>query len=221
MMPDIRYIIGIIYLVKRINPTEGEPMSKASREQAQQNRERVVDTASRLFRERGFDGVGIADLMKAAGLTHGGFYAQFPSKEHLMAEAASKGLGEFDQKWRKFLAHGASKSLASMADMYLSKEHRDDPGAGCVSASLAIDASHHGPLVRSALTRGVRRSFDVLMQLIPGRSQKTKRREAIASFAAMVGGVVLARGVNDESLSDEILEAVRAHLSQIEGPTSH
>lgn len=195
-------------------------MAKASREQAQQNRERVVATAARLFRERGFDGVGIADLMKEAGLTHGGFYAQFPSKEHLMAEAAAEALEDLDQKWRKLLAHGASKSLTTMASMYLSKEHRDNPGEGCASASLAVDVSHQGPLVRSALTRGVRRSFDLLSQLIPGRSQKTKRREAIASFAAMVGGLVLARGVNDERLSDEILESVRAHLAKIEGPIS-
>ncbi len=116
-----------------------------------------------------------------------------------MAEAASKAIEDLDRKWRELLAHGASRSLTTMATMYLSKEHRDDPGAGCASASLAVDASHQGPLVRSALTRGVRRTFDLLMQLVPGRSQKAKRREAIASFAAMVGGLVLARGVDDES----------------------
>jgi TetR/AcrR family transcriptional repressor of nem operon len=191
-------------------------MSKVSREQAQQNRERVVESAARLFRERGFDGVGIADLMKSAGLTHGGFYAQFPSKEHLMAEACSKASDERDCAWRELLDLAGQKNLSAMASTYLSKDHRDEPGTGCVAATLGVDASHQGPLVRSTFTIGVKRCFDLLIQLIPGRSQKTKRREAIASFAAMVGAVVLARGVNDEALSDEILEAVRTHIAEMD-----
>jgi len=191
-------------------------MAKASREQAQQNRERVVATAARLFRERGFDGVGISDLMNAAGLTHGGFYAQFPSKEHLMAEASTKASDDLDRKWQELLAVHPVKSLSAVASRYLSAEHRDHPGRGCIAATLGIDASHHGPLVQSAFTRSVVRSVDFLMQLIPGRSLKTKRREAIASYAAMVGGMVLARGVDDAALSDEILEAVRVHLGRTE-----
>lgn len=191
-------------------------MSKVSREQAQQNRDRVVATAARLFRERGFEGVGIADLMKSAGLTHGGFYAQFGSKEQLMAEASAKASDELDAHWREVLDRAERKNLSAMATEYLAKDHRDEPGAGCVAATLGVDTSHQGALVRSTFTVGVKRTFELLMRLVPGRSQKVKRREAIASFATMVGGMVLARGVNDDALSDEILEAVRVHIAEMD-----
>jgi TetR/AcrR family transcriptional regulator, transcriptional repressor for nem operon len=188
-------------------------MSKVSREQAQQNRERVVATAARLFRERGFDGIGIAELMKNADLTHGGFYAQFPSKEHLMAEACSRASDDLDNMWRGLLERAPNAGLSEMAAEYLSKKHRDEPGMGCFVTTLGAEAAHQGPMVRSQFTIGVKRFTELLMELIPGRSKKTKRREAIASFSAMVGAMVLARGVNDEALSAEILEAVRAHIA--------
>src|SRR5436309_5673136 len=105
---------------------------KVTREQAKLNRERVVDTAARQFRERGFEGVGVADLMKAAGLTHGGFYAQFDSKQHLMAEACEQALEESKRMWRDALERAPKRPLAAIASHYLSREHRDNPGAGCV-----------------------------------------------------------------------------------------
>jgi TetR/AcrR family transcriptional repressor of nem operon len=188
-------------------------MSKASREQAQQNRERVVHTAAQLFRERGFAGVGIADLMTQAGLTQGGFYANFSSKEHLMAEAIGKAADQMDGVWRELMDQSPKKSISALASYYLSQQHIDEPGNGCVVATLGSAAAHEGPLVRSTFTAGVKRTLDFILQLIPGRSTKARRREAIASFAAMVGGIVLARGVNDQALSDEILDAVRTHIA--------
>jgi TetR/AcrR family transcriptional regulator, transcriptional repressor for nem operon len=191
-------------------------MSKVSREEAQQNRERVVATAARLFRERGLDGVGIADVMKSAGLTHGAFYAQFPSKEHLMAEACSKSSDDLYHVWCELLNRAPKKDLSVLAATYLSTDHRDNPGSGCVAASLGVDSSRQGRPVRTALTASVKRSFDLLTQLIPGRALRVRRREAIASFAALVGGMVLARGVSDPALSEEILDAVRVHIADMD-----
>jgi TetR/AcrR family transcriptional repressor of nem operon len=188
-------------------------LSKSSQEQAQQNRERVVKTAARLFREHGFDGIGIADLMKQAGLTQGGFYANFASKEQLMAEACDQASKTLAGTWTKVLEGSPKKNLSALASYYLSKEHLESPGTGCVVATLGPAAAHHGPLVRSTFTSGVKRLLDFMMQLASGRSPKARRREAIASFAAMVGGMVLARGINDPALADEILEAVRAHIA--------
>lgn len=191
-------------------------MPKASREQAHQNRDKVIEKASRLFRERGFDGVGIADVMKEAGLTHGGFYAQFPSKEHLMAEASGKAWRERNSWWRSLLGQSKRKPLSAVAAVYLSKGHCNSPGEGCVAAALGADAAHQGPLVRSQFAAGLKDLLDFLSQLVPGSSKKVQRREAITAYAAMVGAVVLARAVNDDALSEEVLQAVRAHIGEME-----
>jgi TetR/AcrR family transcriptional repressor of nem operon len=187
---------------------------KVTRQQAELNRARVVKTAAQLFRERGFEGVGVADLMKAAGLTHGGFYAQFDSKQHLMAEAFEQALEESEQMWRKAFERAPKNPLAAIASHYLSQEHRDNPGAGCVVAALSIEAARQGPMVRAAFTEATKRFIETLEQAVPGRSAKTRRRQALTSLAAMVGAVALARTVGQASLSEEILDAVRAQVAE-------
>ncbi|HEY2404034.1 MAG TPA: TetR/AcrR family transcriptional regulator [Steroidobacteraceae bacterium] len=189
---------------------------KVTREQANLNRERVVETAARLLRERGFDGVGVADLMKSAGLTHGGFYGQFDSKEHLIVEACEKALEESEHRWRELRDHPPKKPLSAIASYYLSVEHRDNPGAGCVIAALSMEAARQGPNVRAVFTEAAKRFLEFLGRVVPGRSPKTKRREALASLAAMVGAVVLARTISDASLSEEILDAVHAKLTALD-----
>ena len=193
---------------------------KVSREQAQLNRERVVETAAKLFRERGFEGVGLADLMKSAGLTHGGFYGQFSSKESLMIEACERAMQELDEEWNDLLDSKPEKPLSSIVSMYVSPGHRDNPGAGCVVASLSTDAYRQSTPVRSAVTRAIKTFVGRLVAVMPGRTSKMRRRQSLASFAAMVGAVVLARTVTDESLSDEILDAVRGHLVDLEKASS-
>jgi len=167
---------------------------KVTRQQAELNRARVVKTAAHLFRERGFEGVGVADLMKAAGLTHGGFYAQFDSKQHLMTEACEQALEESEQRWREALERAPKRPLAAIASYYLSREHRDSPGDGCVVAALSIEAARQGPMVRAALTEATKRFIETLEQVVPGRSARTRRRQALRSLASMVGAVVLAHG---------------------------
>src|SRR5688572_26849623 len=109
---------------------------KVSREQAALNRERILEVAAQLFRERGFDGIGVADLMKEAGLTHGGFYGHFSSKEELIAEASARALTSTFALLSKQAERGAGDPLSAVADTYLSSRHRDDPGTGCLLAAL-------------------------------------------------------------------------------------
>jgi TetR/AcrR family transcriptional repressor of nem operon len=189
---------------------------KVTREQAKLNRQRVVQTAARLFRERGLEGVGVADLMKSAGLTHGGFYGQFDSKEHLIVEACEQAVEETTHRWRELLERAPKRPLSAIASFYVCAGHRDDPGDGCVIAALSMEAARQGPTVRAAFTEGVERFLELLGRVVPGRSAKARRREAMASFAAMVGAVALARTVSDASLSEEILDAVRAQVTKLD-----
>jgi TetR/AcrR family transcriptional repressor of nem operon len=185
---------------------------KVSREQAAANRERILDVASTLFRERGFDGIGVADLMKHAGLTHGGFYGHFSSKEDLMAQACDRALAQSAAKWAKLCAQPGGKPLSSIAKSYLSTRNRDDPGAGCAVAALGADASRQGSKVRHSITEGVRSLVRILAGTVPGKSRAAKRRAALTTFASMVGALVLARAMDDPKLSAEILDAVSGSI---------
>jgi len=185
---------------------------KVSREQAAENRSRVVDTAARLFRERGFSGIGVADLMKDAGLTHGGFYGQFGSKEVLLDEACARAFEVSAQDWEKLLAQSPTDPLATVVDSYLSTRHRDLPGRGCAIAALGADVARQSPAARHGLTEGVRTMLGKLAGLMPGRSNAAKREKALAAYASMVGALVLARAVDDPELSEDFLRATAASL---------
>jgi TetR/AcrR family transcriptional regulator, transcriptional repressor for nem operon len=182
---------------------------KVSREQAAQNRERILDAAAQLFRERGFEGLGLADLMRTVGLTHGGFYGHFSSKEDLMAQACERAVTRSCEAWSKRVDRSPSDPLRPIARSYLSSRHRDDPGAGCVLAALGSDLARQGPGVRHAVTGGVRRAIDLLARAIPGASAR-KRQKAIAAYAGWVGAMIMSRAVDDPALSREILDAVLA-----------
>jgi TetR/AcrR family transcriptional repressor of nem operon len=183
---------------------------KVSREQAAQNRERIVDAAARLFREHGFEGIGVADLMKTVGLTHGGFYGHFSSKDDLMAQACVRALARSQENWSRDADRSAQNALPSIARSYLCVRHRDDPGAGCLLAALGSDVARQGPGVRHAVTEGTRRAFDLLARLAPGNSAKHKRQKAITAYASWVGALIMARAVDDRALSQEIMDAVLA-----------
>jgi TetR/AcrR family transcriptional regulator, transcriptional repressor for nem operon len=180
---------------------------KVSREQAAQNRERIVVAAAQRFRERGFDGIGVADLMKEAGLTHGGFYGHFSSKEDLIAEASARALTSSLALWSKLAQRAPGDPLSAIAGVYLTTRHRDNPGTGCLLAALGPDVSRQGPAVRRAVTDYVRSACDLLARLIPGRSRAARRQKAISAYATLVGAMVMARAVDDRALSEEILEA--------------
>jgi len=180
---------------------------KVSREQAAQHRERILEAAAQRFRERGFDGIGVADLMKEAGLTHGGFYGHFSSKDDLIAEACARALAQSLARWHKVADRASGDPLSALAGAYLTSSHRDNPGAGCVLAALGPDVSRQGPAVRHSVTGYVRFACDLLAKLVPCKSKTARRQEAISTWATLVGAIVIARAVDDRALSREILDA--------------
>jgi TetR/AcrR family transcriptional repressor of nem operon len=180
---------------------------KVTREQAARNRERILDTAAQVFRERGFEGMGVADLMKEAGLTHGGFYGHFSSKDDLIAEASGHELARSINEWSRFVERPSGDRLSAVAAAYLSSAHRDNPGRGCMLAALGPDLSRQGRPVKKAVTDYVRSMVDLLAKLVPDRSKAARRQKAIRAYATVVGAMVLARAVDDRVLSQEILNA--------------
>ena len=180
---------------------------KVTREQAAATRERILGAAAKLFREHGLDGIGVADLMKSAGLTHGGFYGHFSSKEALMAQACARTLANAAQKW-------SARSLSEIVQSYLSKRHVADPGSGCALATLGADVSRQNAPVRHAFTQGANSLVEVLTARAPGKTRAAKRKRALAIFASMVGALVLARAVDDARLSGEILKAAADSITR-------
>jgi len=185
---------------------------KVSREQAAQNRERIVEAAAQLFRERGFEGIGVADLMKEAGLTHGGFYGHFSSKDDLIAEASARALTRSLALLSNLPERASGDPLSTIAGAYLTSKHRDDPGTGCLLAALGSDLSRQSPAVRRAVADHVRAAVELLTKLIPGKAKAARRQKAISTYATLVGAMVMARAVDNRELSQEILDAARASV---------
>jgi TetR/AcrR family transcriptional repressor of nem operon len=180
---------------------------KVSREQAAQNRERIVEAAAQLFRERGFEGIGVADLMKEAGLTHGGFYGHFSSKDDLIAEASARALTRSLALLSNLPERTSGDPLSAIAGTYLTRKHRDEPGTGCLLAALGSDVSRQGAAVRRAVADHVRAAVELLTKLIPGKAKAARRQKAISTYATLVGAMVIARAVDDLALSQEVLDA--------------
>jgi len=191
---------------------------RVSRAEAAQNRERIIEVAAKLFRERGFDGIGLVDVMKAAGLTHGGFYGHFASKKDLMAKACARAQEGSLATLHQVAERGGKNRLSAVASAYLSPAHRDRPGEGCVLAALGAEAARHGSPVRRAFTRGVSSALDMLTPLVPGKSERAKRERALATYASMIGALVLARAVDDHELSEEVLQSVLASIAHTDSP---
>lgn len=186
---------------------------KVSREQAVENRNRIIDVASKLFRDKGFDGIGVADLMKAAGLTHGGFYGHFKSKEDLAIQACERISGRSRDKWTAIADGAEADPLEALVKNYVSIRHRDGAESGCLFSSLSSDAGRAGPPVKRVFAAGLQSLVAILERAVPGRSTEAKRRKALATMSQMVGAVILARAVEEEAFSDEILAATIADLT--------
>ena len=182
-------------------------------------RARIVESASRAFRERGVEGVGIADLMRGAGLTHGGFYAHFPSKDALVAEATRSGLADSQ---REFLAEAAAAHpeapLREIIRRYVSRHHRDHPAEGCVMPALAAEIAREPETVRHAFTGSVEHLIAGVAEFCPGETAEARRDAALALIAGLVGAVALSRAVDDQELSDRMLLAVRRFYTETLAP---
>ena len=184
---------------------------RVTRAQAAAHREKILDVAGTLFRERGFDGIGVADIMKRAGLTHGGFYGHFASKDDLAAEITERIVTR--EGWLERLTGTPDPSIGEVVRSYLSGRHRDDAGHGCLFAALGSDVVRQPRSVRRGFTEGLRRRLDALQRVLPGQAA-ARRRRAIATMAGMVGALMLARAVDDSKLSDEILKAAAETLER-------
>jgi TetR/AcrR family transcriptional regulator, transcriptional repressor for nem operon len=194
---------------------------RKSREEAEQTRQRIVERAAVLFRARGIDGIGLADLMQEAGLTHGGFYRHFASKEGLAAEACAHALKESARRMRRRAAKNPEDPLTGLVEGFLSDEHVADAGRGCAVAALGSDMFRCAPATRAAFTEGVRELIEVMAELQPQSDPDRRRETAMTGFAAMLGALVIARGVSDPALRRDMLAAMRRHLlSPVDDETS-
>jgi TetR/AcrR family transcriptional regulator, transcriptional repressor for nem operon len=178
---------------------------RVSKEQAAENRARILAETARMIREAGIAGVGVDALTKAAGLTHGSLYSQFGSKERLVEEALAQALAASADKTRQELASGGS--LATIVARYLSPTHRDSPGSGCAIAAIGPEAGRQPAGVRRAFTRGVRSLAERLAAAMPARTAEPPEEAALGVVATLVGALILARAVDDPDLSDRILAA--------------
>jgi len=211
-------MIAIIFNIKRgIEDSEtgtGEAgnMRYPASETAKKH-DKILKQAARLFRERGFDGAGVAEIMTAAGLTHGAFYAHFPSKDVLEAEAVDRA---FAQSARRVYALTANAGDAKQAflDSYLSGAHRDRPGTGCAMAALGPEIARESA-ARKPFTQGVKHMLDGMVRRFRWKRKGSERGNAIHLLSAAVGALILARAVDDPQLSDEILESVRDGLTSL------
>lgn len=180
-----------------------------SKEHKQETHARIVRKASVRLREKGAHGVGVADLMKEAGLTHGGFYAHFDSREALVIEAFTYAMDRSVEHWRKIAAETLpEKRLAAIVDSYVSTVHRDDPGRGCAVPSLAAEIARESAKTRKVFGAKLEQLIDVMADQIPEVPRKTARKQAMGMLATMMGTLVLSRVAGGE-LSDEILASGR------------
>jgi TetR/AcrR family transcriptional repressor of nem operon len=181
-----------------------------SKEHKLETHARIVKKASVRLRERGAHGIGVADLMKDAGLTHGGFYAHFDSREALVVEAFAFAMDRSMERWRKLAEQTPpEKRLATIVDSYLTPLHRDDPGRGCAVPALGAEIARESPKTRKAFAAKLEQMIEMIAEQIPDAPRKTARKRAMASLATMMGTLVMARVAGNGEFSDEILAAGR------------
>jgi TetR/AcrR family transcriptional repressor of nem operon len=186
-----------------------------SKAEKTETHKRVVKIASKRLRESGLAGVGIAELMKEAGRTVGGFYKHFDSRDDLVAEAVRSALGTWKRQVDAATSGGPPFSYAKLIDDYLSETHRNNPGTGCPYSALAGELARSGKRTRAVVTEQVRNDIQLISDLLPGKDKRAARSKAILTFSALVGAMALARTVSDEALYREILDTVGKFLKSV------
>ena len=187
---------------------------RVSRTQAAENRQTVINVASRLFRERGFDGIGLKDLMEGAGLTQGAFYKQFESKEDLAAQASRRALESASQRWSAAIAENPEDPLGAVIAFYLSAGHREEKLDGCPVVALGSDAARQGAGVKAAFEEGIKAYLEVLGPLLPKTDGEDSNRKAMVVLSTMVGAMTLSRAVNDPDLAQAFQNAAVEHVRE-------
>ena len=193
-----------------------------SKEHKQETHARIVKKASVRLREKGAHGIGVADLMKEAGLTHGGFYAHFDSREALVIEAFGYAMDRASEHWRNMTAEiPPEKRLPAIVDAYVSATHRDDPGRGCAVPTLGAEIARESGRTRKAFAAKLDQMIDLIADQIPDVPRKTARRLAMGTMATMMGALLMSRVAGSGELSDEILASGReAALARVAKPAA-
>jgi AcrR family transcriptional regulator len=190
-------------------------MKRTVRSRKETSHERIVDAAARAIRRSGYDGIGVADIMKEAGLTHGGFYAHFASREAMLAEAADRAGAESVAAMARIASTvRAPQALKMMMKAYLSKEHLENVETGCAVAALGSEMPRQAPEVRRAATNRIKEMIDLVARQLPNWGQPGAHEQALVTVSAMVGALVLARAVDDPRLSDALRDAPLKHFSR-------
>jgi TetR/AcrR family transcriptional repressor of nem operon len=183
-----------------------------SKAQKARTHKRIVAIASKRFREKGLAGFGIAELMKESGLTVGGFYKHFESRDDLVAEAVNSAFGGWKRRVDEAQSGGTQVSYEKLIHDYLNQVHRDDPGTGCAFSALAPEIARSDQRTRALASEQIRNDIQLIAGLLPAKDKGTARSRAILTFSALVGAMSLARAASDEALSREILKAVAGYL---------
>ena len=192
-------------------------MKKTAAHSKEATHDRIVEAAARAIRRSGYNGTGVADIMKDAGLTHGGFYAHFASREAMLAEAADRAGSESVAMMERVAATAPPRqALQAMLQAYLSKAHVEGVETGCATAALGSEMPRQAPEVRRAATRRIKEMIDLVARQLPGWGQPGAHERALVTLATAVGALVLARAVDDRRLSDALREAALSHLSPTE-----
>ena len=185
-----------------------------SQEHKIKTHQRIVRTAAKRFREKGLGGVAIADLMKELGLTVGGFYKHFDSRDDLVAESFRAAAGPWQKQLLAAESGGPPVTYQGLVDSYLTETHRDHPGNGCPISALVCDIARGGKQIRSLLTKQIESEIELLANSLP-QNDGAARSKAILAVSALLGAVELARAVSDATLSREVLESTREVLRQL------
>jgi TetR/AcrR family transcriptional repressor of nem operon len=186
-----------------------------SKEHKNETRRRIMEAAAKTFRARGAAGAGLTDVMREAGLTHGGFYAHFKSKDELIAAALKAVNTARISRFKDVVSQSPDKSAIGFAvDSYVNSRHREHPENGCSVATLGSELARENGAARHQMSENVKGWLETLAQFAPGSNAAEKMRVATGTYAAMIGGLIIARAVEDPHLSDRILADVRAFLQE-------
>jgi TetR/AcrR family transcriptional repressor of nem operon len=192
-------------------------MPRVSKAQSEANHQAIEAAASRLFRERGLDGVSVSELMAEAGLTHGGFYAHYPSKDALAAAACTSAFAHAAEKWRRRVEAALDETAArhAIAEGYLRTAYRDPAVAACPTATLVTDVAREPAThpIHAAYLAGVHQQVELLAGLSASGDRRRDRAAACLQLATMMGALLLARATRGDAISDEFLDAAREHLT--------
>jgi TetR/AcrR family transcriptional repressor of nem operon len=189
---------------------------RKSKLEAAETRRRIVEVAAQQFRSNGIQATGLNDVMSQAGLTHGGFYRHFHSKNQLVAEACEAGLSEIVDSFEVLASKSEGKEgFKSIVDNYVSSAHRDNAAGGCSLASLGSELARSDDATRKAATEGFNEMVAVLAREIEGQQRGAATSDAVFTLAAMVGAITLSRVISDEKTSDDVLRAVNSRLITI------